>query len=96
MRQQELIDANREAIRAIVSKYGCSNLRVFGSVAQGTANSNSDIDFVVDVGEDTSLFDLSGIYHELAQTLATDIDLITSQQIPTEARGSLLESAQPV
>ncbi|MCL2680307.1 MAG: nucleotidyltransferase domain-containing protein [Coriobacteriia bacterium] len=96
MKQQDLIDANRDAIRAIVSKYGCSNPRVFGSVAHGSAGVQSDIDFVIDAGEDTSLFDLSGIYYELEQMLPVGIDLVTSRQVPQEAKDSVLGSAIPV
>lgn len=38
----------RDAILDIFQKHGCSNVRVFGSVARGTSTTDSDIDFLCD------------------------------------------------
>ena len=46
----EIIGDQREQIFALASKYGASNIRVFGSVVRGTADEDSDIDFLVDLG----------------------------------------------
>ncbi len=39
---------NRAKILAIFEKHGCSNVRVFGSVARAEATSESDVDFMCD------------------------------------------------
>jgi len=96
MTQLDLIRANREAIKAIVSKYGCSNPRIFGSVAQGKETAKSDIDILIDTGDDTNLFDLGGMYSELAQLLSADIDLVTSTQVPEDAIDQVIGRAIPV
>jgi predicted nucleotidyltransferase len=92
----EIIERNRDAIRAVVNKYGCSNPRVFGSLARGEATESSDIDFIIDAGETTSLFDLSGIHYELAQLLKTRVDLVTSRQIPPEMKKEVFETVIPI
>ncbi len=51
----EIIQEKKEQILALSAKYGASNVRIFGSVANGTADENSDIDFLVDLEKGRSL-----------------------------------------
>ena len=53
----EIIAGKKEQIPALAARHGASNVRVFGSVANGTADEMSDIDFLVDLEEGRSLFD---------------------------------------
>jgi len=48
----------RDAVLRIARKYGAHHVRVFGSVARGDADANSDIDFLVELEPGRSLFDL--------------------------------------
>ena len=61
----EIIGERRDQILALAAKYGASNVRVFGSIAEGTADSKSDVDFLVDLEKGRSLFDLGGLLTEL-------------------------------
>ena len=45
----ELLHTKREDILRIAAKYGASNVRVFGSVARGEADEQSDIDLLIDL-----------------------------------------------
>jgi predicted nucleotidyltransferase len=54
----EIIVSRKEQIIALATKYGASNVRVFGSVARGTTDENSDLDFLVNLAPGRSLFDL--------------------------------------
>lgn len=40
----DLLKSRREEIMKIAAKHGAQNVRVFGSVARGEADSQSDID----------------------------------------------------
>lgn len=55
----------REEILAIAAKYGAYNVRIFGSVARGESDANSDIDFWVEMEPGRSLLDLGGLLMEL-------------------------------
>jgi len=57
----EIIQDRKKQILSLAAKYGASNVRVFGSVANGTADENSNIDFLVDLEKGRSLFDLGGL-----------------------------------
>jgi predicted nucleotidyltransferase len=43
------LQKNRDAILATAAKYGAYNVRIFGSVARGEADSASDVDFPITV-----------------------------------------------
>jgi predicted nucleotidyltransferase len=75
----EIVAGKKEQILALAAKYGASNVRVFGSVANGTANENSDIDFLVDMEKGRSLFDLGGLLMDLQQLLNRQVDVVTEK-----------------
>ena len=49
---EELLKNKRDEILRIAAKHGAYNVRVFGSVARGEADEDSDIDFLVEMGQD--------------------------------------------
>jgi predicted nucleotidyltransferase len=54
----ELLKEKREAILQIAAKHGARNVRVFGSVARGEADEQSEVDFLVEMAPGRSLLDL--------------------------------------
>ena len=50
----ELLKEKRQDILRVAERHGAYNVRVFGSVARGEANPDSDIDFLVEAGPVTS------------------------------------------
>lgn len=50
----ETIIEKREDILQIAAKHGAYHVQVFGSVAREEASSDSDVDFLVDVGSNHS------------------------------------------
>jgi uncharacterized protein len=80
-RLREIVEARKNDIGSLADRYGISNVRIFGSVARGDAHSRSDIDFLVDVPGDASLFDLSRFRRELSELLGVDVDVISSRAL---------------
>ena len=70
---EELLLPFREQILKIATKYGAYNLRVFGSVARGEATPDSDIDFLVELKPQSSLFDYIGLMQDLAALLGRKV-----------------------
>ena len=69
---------HRGAIREVLAKYGASNPRLFGSIAQGTAGPDSDVDLLLDLtaeGPGSRLSRLSGIRLELEELLNIPVDV---------------------
>jgi predicted nucleotidyltransferase len=93
---QEIIGNHKDQILALAAKYGAYNVRVFGSVAQGTADETSDIDFLVDLEDGRSLFDLGGLLMDLQNLLQRKVDVLTEQSLHWYIRNKVLNEAKPL
>ena len=96
MKPSEALRANRVSIRRIVDSHRACNVRVFGSVAQGTDTQTSDLDLLVDPTPETTLFDIGAIRHELIQLLGVPVDVLTPLALPEKFRAAILAQALPV
>ena len=56
MSLQEILQEKRQEILAIAAKHGAYNVRIFGSVARGEADEQSDVDFLIDAGPEEAFF----------------------------------------
>ncbi len=83
----------RGEILALAARYGASNVRIFGSAARGQAGSKSDIDFLVDLEPDRSLFDLGGFLMELEELLGAKVDILTEKGLHWYIRDRVLAEA---
>ncbi|OHB74674.1 MAG: nucleotidyltransferase [Planctomycetes bacterium RBG_16_55_9] len=92
----EIIDDKKEQIFAIAAKHGALNVRVFGSVANGTADGKSDIDFLVDMEKGRSLFDLGGLLMDLQELFGRRVDVVTEKGIRERIREVILKQAVPL
>ena len=73
----ETLTRNRDAILVLARRHGARNVRVFGSVARGQADQASDIDLLVAMDPDRSLFDVGGLVMDLQDLLGIKVDVIT-------------------
>jgi predicted nucleotidyltransferase len=61
--------AHRDDILRIAAAHDASNVRVFGSVARGDAQPDSDIDFMVELHTDKKGFAYFGLLQDLEDAL---------------------------
>ncbi len=80
----------RQFIHQIAEKHGAKCIHVFGSVARGEADAQSDIDFLVTLAENRSLFDLGGLQYDLQESLATPVDVVLEEGLSEEFRYAIL------
>jgi predicted nucleotidyltransferase len=73
-----LLVEHRKEILAIAARHHGRRVRIFGSVARGRANPDSDIDFLVDFEDGSSLFDLRRLSEELAGLLGRQVDVVST------------------
>ena len=93
---QELLQERRQDILHIATKYGAYNVRVFGSVARGEAGPNSDVDFLVELEPDRSLFDLGGLLMDLQALLGREVDVVSEKGLHWYIRDRVIQEAQPL
>ena len=96
MNLDELIKQKRKDILDLAGKYGAYNIRIFGSVARGQANKDSDIDFLVDLKSDRSLWDLGGLWAELNTLLKVRIEVFTENTLKENIRENAFKEAIPI
>ena len=86
----------RLSIMATAALHGARNLKVFGSIARGTADDSSDIDFLVELEPGRSLLDLGGLQVALQRLLGKPVDVITVPGLKERIRDRVLREAVPL
>jgi predicted nucleotidyltransferase len=93
MALEELLKEKRDAILCVCAKHGARNVRVFGSVARGEADEQSDIDLLVDMEPGRSLLDLGGLLMDLQALLGQKVDVVTERGLKPRIRERVLAEA---
>jgi predicted nucleotidyltransferase len=91
-----LVREKRDEILATCARYGASNVRLFGSVARGDFTEESDVDFLIDLEEGRSLFDLGGLYMDLKDLLGREVDVATTPMLKERIRARVMSEAVPL
>lgn len=92
MTMKDLTPATKAKIKEIAAQHGAFNVRVFGSVARGEANSNSDLDLIVDYDLDKiSPWFPTGLIRDLETLLGTKVDVVTSAGLKARIRDEVLQ-----
>jgi len=91
-----LLREKRHEILKIAVKHGAYNVRIFGSVARGEADEHSDVDILVELGQDRSLIDLGGLLMDLEILLNRKVDVVTERGLRQRICDRVLHEAVPV
>lgn len=93
MKIEELLQEKREQILKIAAEHGACNVRVFGSVARGEADIDSDIDFLIDLGENRSPWFPVRLIKDLEKLLERKVDIVTENGLKERIKQRVLEEA---
>jgi predicted nucleotidyltransferase len=96
MKPSEALTARRAELRQLVSRYGLSHPRVFGSVVNGTDTNESDLDLLVEPARSTSLLTLAGLKNDAEELLGVPVSVLTPNGLPPKLRNEVLRQAQPL
>jgi uncharacterized protein len=92
-----LLDTLREKraeILQIAANHGASNVRVFGSVVQGTETLESDIDFLIDYDlEKTTPWFPVRLIRDLEAALGKKVDVVTVAGLKARIRDEVLQES---
>ncbi len=92
----EIIQDRKKQKLSLAAKYGTSNVRIFGSVANGTADEKNDIDFLVDLENGRSLFDLGGLLMELQELFNRKVFVNTDHGLHWYIKERIINEAKPI
>lgn len=92
------LKSKKKEILAIASKHGVSNVRVFGSVAEGKEKKSSDIDLLVNIdykkyGSGFARVDFKNKVEEL---LHHEVDVVTEKSLHPLLKKGILKEAIPL
>jgi predicted nucleotidyltransferase len=90
------LQSRRAEILAIAAKHGANNVRLFGSVVRGEDREDSDIDFLVDMQENRSLFDLIGLQQDIEKAIGRKVDVLTPNGINRHLKDRIMGEAAPL
>lgn len=96
MTPDQLLKEKREEILRVAARHGARNVRVFGSVARGEADEESDIDLLVEFEPGRSLLDHAALLLELEELLGCDVDVVSDRGIKARIRERVLREAMPL
>ena len=96
MKPSEALQLRRDAVLAIASRNGASNVRVFGSVLHGRDEDGSDVDLLVDVAKGTTLLDMVRLQNAIEKELGVTTDVLTAGDLPAKFRARVLKEARPL
>ena len=92
----EFLKEKRAEIMKIAAKHGANNIRIFGSAVRGEATPESDIDFLVDAGPDTSSWFPAGLILDLQELLGCRVEVVTERGLNPHIREHVLREAVPL
>ncbi|GCE50736.1 hypothetical protein EI42_05633 [Thermosporothrix hazakensis] len=96
MPPSSILQDRRDDILHLAAHYGVSNIRIFGSVARGDADEQSDLDLLVDVEAGRSLFDLGALLSDFEQLLGCPVDIVTEKGLRDRIRARVLAEVIPL
>ena len=94
MRPSVLVDMHRDEIKRIVAANRASNPRVFGSVARGDDDDESDVDLLIDPDENMSLWDMARMVGDMQDLLGVKVDIVSSRVLKGRFGRSVLSAVQ--
>ncbi len=91
-----MTEVDLERLREVCERYGVVRLDVFGSLARGTANTESDIDLLYTLAPGTRLgWAIEDLSDELSALLGRPVDLVSRRSLNLRIRDHILAEAQP-
>ena len=89
----QLRKKHRREILRLAARHGARQIRVFGSVARNEADTQSDVDFLVDMEPGRSLMDMGGLQMGLQELLDCNVDVVSAKGLRARMRDRVLEEA---
>ncbi len=96
MNIRQLLESKRGEILRIASAHRASNLRIFGSVARGESDDDSDIDFLVELGPGCGLLEHAAMIRELEELLGRKVDVVSEKGLRQRLKDRILQEAVPL
>lgn len=75
--KSSLLNTHRDSIKKSAQKHGATSVRLFGSFARGEETADSDIDLLVEMEPNRSLFDIIALKLDIEDLTGRTVDVVT-------------------
>lgn len=90
----QLAQVNRDAILALLKAYHATQPSVFGSALREDETERSDLDLLVCMPKDISLFEVGRLERAVSELLMRDVDLVIEDELHPMIRERVLREAR--
>ena len=90
-KQKEVIARLRSLKGELATRYDVREIGIFGSVARGENDQQSDLDLFVEFGPKADLITYVGLWQFLEDTFGTKIDLISKGGLRSDMRDAVFQ-----
>jgi predicted nucleotidyltransferase len=81
----------KNRITPILKSHGVKSAAVFGSVARGTSNAESDVDVVIEIPRPYGLFEFVEIKNRIEDVLGKKVDLVEYNSIKPRIKDNIIK-----
>ena len=92
----EGLQAYRQKILELATRHGARNVRVFGSIARGDDQPNSDVDLLVEVEPGRTLLDVIALEQDVEELLGRRVEILTDGGLSPYLQKRILAEAAPL
>lgn len=98
LRLRAALTQHESGVVDVLERYSATNPRLFGSVARGDAEEESDLDLLVDLaaGGGNELLRVAGLAEELSELLGVRVDVVAATLLRDEVSTTALADAVAV
>ena len=89
-----LIESHRSEIRDLAERHGFDDVRVFGSMARGDVDEQSDVDLLVTLPAGKTGLALGALLMDVQDLLGRRVDVVTENCLHPAVRSRVLREAQ--
>ncbi len=83
----------QQLILPVLKRHLVKHAAIFGSVAKGNTNANSDIDLLIEPAKDFTIFKMLRLEEEISELLKCKVDLVEYSALKPSIKDEVLRSA---
>lgn len=87
------IDAYKDMITPVLKRYAVKKAAIFGSLAKGTMTEKSDIDLLIEPGNDFTIFTLLELEEEISNLTMLQTDIVEYSALKPSIRHEVEQTA---
>jgi predicted nucleotidyltransferase len=92
---EEILGSKRDEILRLAEMHGAKNVRIFGDVARGEAGLDTEVDLLIESGDETTPWFPGGLVTDLEELLGRRVHVAFADWLPPSSEW-ILEEAIPL